>query len=91
MVVRLLIYNQEVGQNRPTKKGGIKMLDGLTLLDQNDSEQLYRLDAFDTVILISNDTEYCLTDWQQNNQPATLSDAADFNWVPLNDVLNWHD
>lgn len=67
------------------------MADGLELLDENENEQLYRLVAFDTVVLISNGTEYCLTDWQQREQPQTLEDAANYDWLPLNDVLSWHD
>ena len=67
------------------------MINGLTLLDNNNNEQLYWMDAQNTTILISNGTEYCLTDWQQADQPKTLTDAANYDWLPLNDVLTWHD
>lgn len=66
-------------------------IDGLTLIDQNETEQLYKLEAFDTVILISNGEEFCLTDWQQKDQPSTLEEAAEYNWGPLASVLSWHD
>lgn len=61
--------------------------DGLTLLDSNDTEQLYRLhnDMFDTVILVCDNEEYCLGDWQTNNEPETLAECADYTWYPMAD------
>jgi hypothetical protein len=58
------------------------MQDGLRLLDENENEQLYRLenDMFNTVILVCNGEEYCLGDWQTNDEPETLADCAYYDW-----------
>jgi hypothetical protein len=68
------------------------MLDNMTLLDENETEQLYRLtnDMFDTVILVCNGEEFCLEDWQSNDEPDTLTEAAEYNWLPLATLLEWH-
>jgi hypothetical protein len=67
-------------------------MDGLTLLDNSETEQLYRLcnEIFNTVILVCNDEEFCLEDWQSNDEPETLAEAADYNWLPLATLLEWH-
>jgi hypothetical protein len=67
-------------------------LEGLTLLDENETEQLYKLEnsLFNTVILVCNDEEFGLSDWQSNDTPATLEEAAEYDWLPLAEIIKWH-
>ena len=68
------------------------MLDGAKLLDENATEQLYRVtnDLMDTVILICNGEEYCLGDWQTDDEPETLEEAAGYDWLKLSEIAEWH-
>ncbi|HEY0267651.1 MAG TPA: hypothetical protein VGC12_00290 [Methyloradius sp.] len=71
----------------------LEELEGLTILDENETEKLYKLqnDLFDTVVLVCNGEEFGLEDWQSNDTPKTLEDAADYNWLPLAEIFAWHD
>lgn len=68
------------------------MLEGLELLDENENEQLYRLEnaLFNTVALVVNGEEFVLVNMQDSDFPLTLADAMYYNWLPLAEVLSWH-
>jgi len=68
-------------------------LEGLTIIEENDNgDKLYKLenDLFNTVILVCNEEEFCLRDWQSNDMPESLEEAPEYDWLPLNELLSWH-
>lgn len=67
--------------------------EGLELIEENDNgDKLYRLqnDLFNTVVLVCNNEEFGLADWQSNDMPESLEEAATYNWLPLTEILSWH-
>lgn len=68
-------------------------LEGLTLIEENgNGDKLYRLqnDLFNTVVLVCNDEEFGLRDWQSNDMPESLEEAAEYEWIPLEEIFNYH-
>lgn len=67
------------------------MYEGLPLLDENEEDQLYRLknEMFDTVILVCDGEEFALRD-MQGTWPETLEEAAEYDWFPLAQIMEYH-